>query len=428
MNSEASTDLSPEIDDQRDEFVAVLSALETKRPRRRWPWALVALAIASVLFFRLRAGSEGTTTVPESRPTAVRVAAVARDRLSTVATYAGELRGEVSDIAPQVSGLLREVPFRIGDTVRRGQLLALIDDANLRNQLNEAKGQLGVAVANRRRAIAEREGVEADYRRSVDLYSAELISDQEHDRVVSQLATSRANVAASDAQVEQARAREALLEAQFADTRVLAPFSGTVSERYLDRGALVQPGTPILRLVERAPLIVQFRVPERDLLAIRSGVGFSLTTQATGRTVYNGEVKRLSGEVSRTDRTVLVEGELAEGTEELRSGMYAQVQVRTKEIESAKIVPGTAVLERVGMDGAKATGVLIADGDSARWVPVEALGQSRGRVAIEGAVDEGDLVLTLGHTELEDGSAIRVVQQEEIRGSGSLQPSVEESR
>ncbi|HVR30941.1 MAG TPA: efflux RND transporter periplasmic adaptor subunit, partial [Thermoanaerobaculia bacterium] len=325
--------------------------------------------------------------------------------------YAGELVGEVSDLAPKVTGLLREVRGRIGDRVERGAVVAVVDDSDLRRQLEEARGQLGVASANERRAQAELDGVESELRRGEDLHRQQVLSAQDYDLVVARAAQARATVGASRAQIEQAGARVRILEQQLAETRLLAPFTGTVAARYLDPGALVQPGTPILRLVEEGRLRVQFRVPERDLGAVRVGVGLSLTTQATGSTAFSGRVQRISGEVSRSDRTALVEGTPDSPADVLRPGMYAQVRVEVREITGATLVPGVAVLRRVGADGIERTGVfVVGDAGTAEWRDVGVLGASGNAIAVEGDLAVGDTVLTLGHEELRPGSPVQVMQ------------------
>ena len=213
-----------------------------------------------------------------------------------------------------------------------------------------------------------------------------------------------------------------------------APFDGVVAQRYLDRGVLVQPGTPVLRLAQDSSLRVQFRVPERDLGAVRQDVAFETTTVATGERVFPGRVRRVSGEVSRTDRTAIVEGELMELDDVLRPGMFAQVRVRLEELRNELLVPAQAVLDRVGVDGVRRVGVFVvelASGESgqekdqerestettaATWIEVTTLGSADGLTAIEGEISMGDLVLTLGHTDLQDGSQVRVVQVQKEAG------------
>lgn len=377
--------------------------------------AALVLVAAAVFAFgfgsQARAGGQADdATMAQAVP--VRAVAARRGHLSVRTAYSGELVGEVSDISPQVSGLLVDVPARIGQHVAAGTVLAVIADVEVRNQLQEARGQLGVAEANRDRAAAELVGVEADYQRAMELYDQGLLSEQEQQQVSSQYATTKANLAAGEAQVQQSTAREALLAEQFANTRVRAPFDAVVSDRYLDRGALVQPGTPILRLVEEAPLLVQFRVPERDLSAVQTGAAFDVATEATAERTFSGIVRRVAGEVRRNDRTVLVEGELAETDELLLPGMYADVSVSLRDLDNALIVPGTALLERVAMDGARSTGVMVPVDGLAQWRAVTVAGRSGEYSAIAGPVEVGELVLTMGHNQLGHGSPVRVVPNE----------------
>ena len=294
-----------------------------------------------------------------------------------------------------------------------GAVLALIEDVDLKNQLQEARGQLGVAQANREKAAAELVGIEADHRRAMELYDQDLLSEQEQQQVTSQYATARANLAAAEAQVVQSAAREAILAEQFANTRVRAPFQAVVADRYLDRGARVQPGTPILRLVEEKPLLVQFRVPERDLSSVLVGADVFVATEATGERTFHGVVRRVAGEVRRNDRTVLVEGELDETDDLLRPGMYAEVSVSLRDLDDALIVPGAALLERVAMDGSRSTGVMVPVDGLAEWRPVTVAGRSGEWSAVAGRLEVGDLVLTLGHTELGNGAPIRIVNSED---------------
>ena len=399
---------------------------------RRYRYWLVPVAlVAAILTWRALSGGEAPRRgFQQTQITAVRAAAVSRGDLELLSTYPGEIAGEVTDIAPQVSGILREIPVRIGDHISRGQVMAIIDDVDLRNQSLEARAQLGVAKANELRSQAELESATAEHRRARELHEQELLSAQEFDRVSAALATASASLTAAEAQSMQAEARSALLERQLADSRVLAPFDGVIADRYVDRGTLLQPGTPILRLVEDGPLRVQFRVPERDLGTVRVGVPFLSTTVATGERTFSGSVKRVSGEVSRSDRTAIVEGEINESDEVLKPGMYAEVRVQLRGLERELIVPSTAVVDRVAPDGIRSVGVFVVaapdtdaseaaegEGDdeqlgTATWVSVEALGSSEGLTAVRGDVREGDLALTMGHQDLRDGASIRVVQVE----------------
>ena len=398
-------------------------------PRRRISGRWIAIAAAGAVVLAAAAvialgrspqsGQVAGADLNLAQAVPVRAEAARRGHLSVRTAYSGELVGEVADFSPQVSGLLVDVPARIGQRIAAGEIVAVIQDVEIRNQLQEARGQLGVAEANRDRAAAELVGVEAQYERAMELYDQNLLSEQEQQQETSQYATAKANLAAAEAQVRQSAAREALLAEQFANTRVRAPFNAVVADRYLDRGALVQPGTPIVRLVEEAPLLVQFRVPERDLGSVQAGAAFDVSTEATGGRTFSGTVRRVAGEVRRNDRTVLVEGELAETDDLLRPGMYADVSVSLRDLDDALIIPGTALLERVAMDGARSVGVLVPIDGLAEWRTVTVAGRSGEFSAVEGLLEAGDLVLTLGHDQLGNGAPIRVVNVADGPGGSS---------
>jgi len=347
----------------------------------------------------------------ETMAVPVRAALVTMGNLDVHAEYPGELVGEAVELAPRVAGRLQEVRLRIGDRVAAGETVAVIDDTDIVRQLEEARGQLGVAEAQVSRSEAQLEEVEADFRRSEELFKQSVLSSQEFDRLRSRLGAAQADLRSSRAQVTQAEARVERLAQQLADTRVVAPFSGTVAARYLDPGALVQTGTPVIRLVQSSPLLVQFRVPERDLGRLVAGYPLSVTTQATGEKSFPGHVERISGEVSRSDRTVLVEGVVDTETAVLRPGMYADVRVLLQALAGVKIVPGVAVVQRLQPDGREENGVFGVDGaELAVWYPVRILGTEGHLVAIEGNIPEGVPVLTLGHEEIAPGSPVRIVE------------------
>lgn len=373
-------------------------------------WAiLLAVSVPAVLC----CAGEDTPSGQGREATAVpvRAARVTVGNLDVHAEYSGELVGEAVDLAPRVAGRIQEVRVRIGDTVDAGETVAVIDDTDIVRQLEEAKGQLGVAEAQVSRSQAQLEQAEADFRRSEELFKQAVLSSQEFDRLRSRLGAAQAELRSTEAQVTQAKARAERLAQQLADTRVVAPFSGTVASRYLDPGALVQIGTPVIRLVQSSPLLVQFRVPERDLGRLVTGYPLTVTTQATGDTTFPGHVERISGEVSRSDRTVLVEGVVDIESEILRPGMYADVRVLLQTLEGVKIVPGVAVIQRLQPDGREEAGVFgVDEAGLAVWYPVKILGAEGHLVAVEGNIPEGVPVLTLGHEEIAPGSPVRIVE------------------
>src|SRR5690606_28349819 len=145
-----------------------------------------------------------------------------------------------------------------------------------------------------------------------------------------------------------------------AQTQVLAPFDGAIAQRYLDPGAIVQPGTPILRMVADGNLRVRFRAPESALSLVDVGQPLTLRTQSTQGETFAGLVTRRSAEVSPVDRSVAVEGELEQKTSRLLPGMYANVTVSAETLKNALVVPNAALVERYRA-GQPQTGVYVVD-------------------------------------------------------------------
>lgn len=391
----------------------------SKRPTL--PLALLALGL---LALPLLGGCN--RTAPQAarpsgpRPTAVRAEPVRRGPLTIVSEHPGELFAEAVDVAPRVQGTLLSLHVGLGDRVKKGALLARLDDAQLVHQLAEARSTLALSEANTRRAQANLELGRTELARKAPLAKEQLVSAQEISEIEARIASLQAEVAAAEASAAQARARIGLLEEQRRELRLVAPFDAVVAERKLDPGATVGPGTPILRLVASGPPRVRFRVPEQSLAVVREDLPLRVRTAATGAQSFEGKVERVGGEVSRTDRLVQVEGVLNDEVPALKPGMYARVELSERTFEDVLLVPTTALLQRFS-GYVEQSGVFVADGDRARWRAVEVLGQKGGLAAVEGELDVGAAVLTLGHEDLAPDSLIRVATEANEESAGKAE-------
>jgi RND family efflux transporter MFP subunit len=329
--------------------------------------------------------------------------------LDLFSEYPGELDADTSDLASKISGRLEEVQVRSGDWVERGTVVAVVDDTDLQRQHEEVQAQVAVSKANRLRAAARLSAAQQELARMEQMFTEGLISAQAIESERATEATLEAEVKAVEAQREQYEARLQLLAQQISETKIAAPFTGVVSRRYLNPGTFVQPGTPIIRLVEAGPLRVRFWVPEEELAGIRSGVRFEVATQSTSDAVFVGRVTRISGEVNRQNRTIAVEGVLESSAAVLLPGMYAQVRVN-KGVVMGTVVPGAAVLSRFHPGGAEEQGVFTTGEGVAHWVQVRILGRSGDEVAVDAELTEEDLVLVFGHQDLTNGARISIVE------------------
>src|SRR5690606_37432134 len=115
---------------------------------------------------------------------------------------------------------------------------------------------------------------------------------------------------AARARSESARARASLLDAQIEHAVVSAPFDGVVAQRWVDPGAYLRAGDPVLRLVRANGLRVEFKIPEGDIALVDVGDRVRFVARGVESRSFAGTVARTSGEVSAADRSLLVEAQL----------------------------------------------------------------------------------------------------------------------
>ena len=240
------------------------SGTSTAPPRRRswFPALFLAVSAAGFAFlfwkFYLTPEAPPVPKADSVQTTPVRAAPVIRGLLQLSSQYPGELDADTSDLASRISGRLNSVEVRIGDRLAAGDVVAVVDDTDLQNQLKVAQVQVEVVEANSQRVVARLRVTEGELERMERLFRELLISAQQIESNRSSVRALEAELKAMAAQKRQAQARVDLLSQQIQETKVRAPFTGTVGERYLDPGTFVQPGTPIIRLVKSGPLRIRF--------------------------------------------------------------------------------------------------------------------------------------------------------------------------
>ena len=385
----------------------------SRRRRNRIGWAIVAIAAGAVAAsFALTSGDDdGADRGGKPRATPVAAAEVERATITERARYPGELDADTADVASFYPGRVETVHVRVGDLVTEGQPLAEIDPVDAREQIARARAQAQAATAEEQRAAIELEAAKTQLERFEE-YRAE-ISDSEYDAQKARTEGLRAAVTSAAARGAEARAGLALLQKRIAESVVRAPFAGRIAARHVDPGVILSAGAPLVRVVATSPLRVRFEVPEHDVAGLAVGTPLRVVTGTGAAGPDAGAPAKVTGvgaEVDRDRRVATLEAVIDEPPAGWLPGMYADAIVERRTIPDATVVPATAVLSRLQPDGTIATGVMLADGDVARWVPVTAVAREGDRVAIEadGAVAPGARVLVAGHVDLAEGSPIQL--------------------
>jgi membrane fusion protein (multidrug efflux system) len=222
------------------------------------------------------------------------------------------------NVSSRIMGELIEIHARQGQTVEQGDLLFSLDQERLLARRSEAESRLALAESTLQRIRRLRESDSA--------------TEQELDQAV--------------ATKQQAIAQMKLFDEELRDTRIHAPFAGQLGERQVSVGEIVQPGTPLARLVRMDPLEIRFEVPERHLAALRDGLLVEVRSDAFPDRTFEAEVAFVAPELRQTTRTVPVRASVTNEERLLRPGMFMRVNLVLEERPEALVVPEAAVMQR----------------------------------------------------------------------------------
>jgi RND family efflux transporter MFP subunit len=335
-----------------------------------------AIVVAGLLAVRhKRVVEENQAPVLAQLATAVQVTAVRRGTLESVDHVLGEVFGaEEAQIAPRVSGEVREVLVREGDRVAHGAVLARLDTQELDDAVAAAEADVEAA------RVAQEAQAASTSRDSV-LFENHAISQEqwEHSQVAQAAASARFEVARRHR--DQARARLGYAVAR-------APFDGVVSARMVDPGDMAVPGRPILRMVRQSSVRVRGMIPPALLTRVRRGTPVDLTL---GEEHVRAAVSRVFPAMQGSHLATF-EVDLSAPSSGFVAGATVGVDLHL-ESGTGLLVPLDALLE--GSAGAHAFVVdRVAGGaDSLRVLPVTITTRSLDEAIVEGNLRVGDEVV-----------------------------------
>ncbi|WP_375769965.1 efflux RND transporter periplasmic adaptor subunit [Archangium gephyra] len=239
------------------------------------------------------------------------------------------------DLAPLIDGRLEQVKVNLGERVQVGQVVASLESRMYQLELSMRQANLKAADAEHARALLLLEQAKKKLQREQKIRDLTAAEDVEKAENEVQLAT--VNVDMAKAKLAEAQAQAAIATENVEQTRIRAPFTGTVSELYLQPGTLVNRATPVLRLV-REELRLRFAIPEALATTIRQGTEVRVWVKGLG-TPVQGVVDRLSPELDPTSRHLRAEARLVI-SEAMRGrlpiGMVVDVGVVSKASPSGK--------------------------------------------------------------------------------------------
>lgn len=382
---------------------------------------VVGVIVGFVLPARHPHAAETASDVPVAATVPVERAPVAN-----TLSIAGEfLPWQEVELHGKVAGYIKKINVDIGDHVRAGQTLAVLEVPELNAQVEGAAAgvrhssdEISRAQNEVSRAEAAHASLHAAYERlrQASLARPGLIAEQELDDAFAKDRTSEAQVeaaksgfSAAQQQLQMSKAAHQQITVMQDYSHIIAPFDGVVTFRYADTGALIQAGTsnssstPVVKVAQVNVLRLRIPVPESIAAGVRVGDSAQVHVQASGET-FPGTVSRFTDSLDRSTRTMQVEIDVPNKNYHLSPGMFADVTLKTQNRPNALTVPVTAV-HRSSTTGAK---VLVVDASNHVQERTVQIGvEDASRVEILGGVNEGERVIAGNLTAYHAGEAVQ---------------------
>lgn len=354
-----------------------------------------------------------------------RVATAQRGDLAHTLSLAGQFQAyQVVDVHPKVTGFMEKINVDIGDRVRKGQVLAVLEVPELNAQLKgtgfemeQSQDDLLRAQHEIKRAEATHSALHADYQRLLEASKAQpgLVAQQELDDAQSKDLSSESQVDAAKAAAAAARehtqvagADNERVQALKNYTNVTSPLDGVVVWRYADTGALIQSGTnsneqdiPIVRLSESGRLRLRMPIPESDVQFVHIGDQMQVRVDAIGRS-FTGKIVRFTREVNFETRTMETELDVDNKDLSISPGMYANTQMRLAHVEGVTTIPVDALV----LKGNQET-VYSLDGKNHVQIRNVDVGLRGSKLAeIKSGLEPGDRVVLGGQENYREGELV----------------------
>ncbi len=305
-------------------------------------------------------------------------------------------------VAPKVSGRVISIQKRIGDWVKKGEVIARIDNAEYQQALLEAEANLKIAQAGLIEAQSQFELAKQELDRAESLQQKGIASPSELDAVSTNYTAQESRLKLARAQVEQREAALKSSEIRLDYTVLTASEPGFIGARFVDEGALLSPNQSIVSVIGIDTVFVRATIIERDYGRIHIGQPSEIQVDAFPSRLFPGKVFRVAPQLQQESRVAQMEVKVVNDSLLLKPGMFAKVRVVLAEKDSVQIVPGKAVVRRNGNTGV----FIIQKGElTARYVAVKTGITTPVRAEIISPLLDGEVV-TLGQHLLEDGSPV----------------------
>ncbi len=334
----------------------------------------------AVLTFACKSKKEDPKTNQVAPPPVVDVIVVQPQTIANIVEANGSVvSGEYVEVRPEISGRLTALNVNEGKFINKGTVLARINDADLRAQLNKVKVQLNLA--------------EVTLDRYSKLLEIQGINKADYDVALNQVSSYKADIG--------------ILQAEIAKTVIRAPFSGVIGLRQVSNGAYVSPTTVIATLQQPGNLRIDFTLPETYSNLVKRGNTVSITTDNTGSERKQATIIAVEPQISTTTRNIMVRAK-PQQTTGVNPGSFVKVYVDAGN-DNGMLIPANAIIP-----DARAKQVVVVKGGKAMFVAVQTGVRQEGAVQVTKGLNPGDSVVVSGVLFARPNSPVKVRSVKEL--------------
>lgn len=348
-----------------------------------------SLLTSAILLAALSSGCRESEAAVEQAPEvkiSVETSEVTALDAPRILRLTGVLRGaKETELAANVSGRILKTNVERGQEVQEGTILAQVDVRAAALSLAEARVQVETSKT-------QQEINQADCQRYEQLKARNAVTDLEYDQVTAKCKTAPLSV-------EAAKARQSIAAKNVGDGVIRSPFSGVITDRFVEVGEFVQASSRVVSIAQIEGLKLEFSIPEANWPQVKKDAEVRFRVAAYGDQIFSGKVVHIAGAV-RDTRDVLVEAWVDNQEKKLLPGMFTDVEL-TIGTQSLPSLPLTAVFEQNGKKN-----VLVKNNGILEQRVLQLLPEYQGRFPILKGVNVGEQVVTTHSPELQNGQRV----------------------
>lgn len=309
----------------------------------------------------------------DSKPQNVNIYVVNPETLENKITSAGTIISDMeAELKPEIAGRVIKILFIEGKTVKKGQLLVKLNDADLQAQLKKLKIQLKLANDKEQR-LKKLLGING-------------ISQEEYDIALSQVETLIAEIE--------------LIQAQIDKTEIRAPFDGIIGLRNIAEGQYINSSITVASIQKINPIKIDFAIPEQFASLINKNAEITFTIKGTTKK-HKATIYAIEPKIDPNTRTLMIRAKCANPNGEIYPGTFAEIEMNQQKTENALLIPTEAIIPVL-----KGQKVFLYKSGKAKEQNVKCGIRTTDRIQVMEGVEAGDTVITSGIMQISNGSSV----------------------